>query len=84
MEFFHPLALISKRLAILWVPAGICLFLGIKLMMGIFFLPLILVHLFWLPWGYLGRKGTAASANTTPEMRNAVIQPEALPTLLVR
>ena len=66
VEFFHPLALISKRLAILWVPAGICLFLGIKLMMGIWFLPLILVHLFWLPWGYLCREHITVTAAGIP------------------
>jgi hypothetical protein len=63
VEFLHPLSLASKRLAILWIPAGISLFIGIRLMMGISFLPLILVHLFWLPWGFLCRKGAMTTAN---------------------
>jgi hypothetical protein len=69
VEFFHPLALVSNRFAIFWIPAGISLFLGIKLMMGIWFLPLILVHLFWLPWGFLGRKGNVETAGGTAQGR---------------
>jgi hypothetical protein len=50
VEFLHPLALVSRRLALFWVPAGIMLLSGIYVMMNISFLPLILLHVFWVPW----------------------------------
>lgn len=53
VEFLQPLALVSKRFAIFFIPAGVSMFIGIELTMGISFLPLILLYLFWLPWGFL-------------------------------
>ena len=67
VELYHPLALVSSRFAIFWIPAGISLLLGIKLMMGISFLPLILVHLFWLPWGFLAVKESSKQQAVRPQ-----------------
>ena len=67
VELYHPLALVSSRFAIFWIPAGISLLLGIKLMMGISFLPLILVHLFWLPWGFLAAKESSKQQAVCPQ-----------------
>jgi len=49
-EFFHPLALVSKKLARVWVPAGLAVFTGIYLTMDIHFVFLMYLHFFWLPW----------------------------------
>jgi hypothetical protein len=50
IEFLHPLSLFSSRLALFWVPAGVLLLVGIYLAMDIWFLPLIVAHVFWVPW----------------------------------
>jgi hypothetical protein len=59
IEFFHPLSLLSKRLALIWVPAGLLLFTGINQTMDISFKFLIFLHIFWLPWNriFLTRRG---------------------------
>ena len=50
-EFLYPLAFVSKRLAMIWVPAGVLMFLGIYVTLGIDFRFLAYLSFFWLPWG---------------------------------
>jgi len=50
-EFFYPVALISKRLARLWVPAGFAMFTGIYFLLNVSFFFLMFLNFFWLPWG---------------------------------
>lgn len=52
-ELFYPLALVSKRLAMIWVPAGVMLFVGIFVTLGIDFRFMAYLSFFWLPWGRL-------------------------------
>jgi hypothetical protein len=54
-EFFYPLALLSKRLALIWVPAGVMMFTGIYVTLGIDFRFLAYLSFFWLPWGRIFR-----------------------------
>lgn len=53
VEFFHPLALFSRRAACFFIPASMLLLLGFWLVMGVGFWPLFLLHLFWIPWDRL-------------------------------
>ena len=59
VELLNPVSLFSNRLALFWIPAGISLLVGIDLTMDIWFLPLIVLHVFWIPWNFLlaGRLG---------------------------
>jgi hypothetical protein len=50
MEFFHPFALFSKKLAWIFVPGGLLLLLGFRAFMGVPFWPLVFLHIFWVPW----------------------------------
>jgi hypothetical protein len=50
IELFHPLALFSKKLAVILVPSGLLMILGFYFIMGIPFPILFCVHLFWIPW----------------------------------
>jgi hypothetical protein len=72
-EFFMPLALFSKRLARILVPAGLGMFAGIYFTMGIDFSFLMFLHFFWLPWGRIfggTRVGVApASPFTSPAVQ---------------
>ena len=58
-EFTYPVALISKRLARVWVPTGMAMFTGIHFMMNISFFFLVYLNFFWLPWGRLFRQHPA-------------------------
>jgi hypothetical protein len=49
-ELFYPLALFSRRLARVWVPAGLAMFTGIYLLMDVSFFFLMFLNFFWLPW----------------------------------
>lgn len=55
IETLHPLSLFAAAAACIFVPAGIGLLLGIRLVMGIPFWPLVAVHVFWIPWDRLRR-----------------------------
>ena len=61
-EFFHPLALVSKKLARVWVPAGLAMLTGIYLTMDIHFIFLMYLNFFWLPWRRLFSKRPVVSA----------------------
>ena len=64
-EFFHPLAILSRRAALYFVPGGLMMLVGFGLLMDIFFLQWFLIHLFWLPgsgpWLWVKEKFTADS-----------------------
>jgi hypothetical protein len=72
VEFFHPLSLISKRFARLWIPLGIGMFIGmfigIYFTLGINFFFLVFLHFFWLPWGRIFRP-VAAQAGLSVKKR---------------
>jgi hypothetical protein len=55
IEFFFPLALFSRRAALFFVPASYLLLVGFYLLLGPRFLWLIIVYLWWVPWGQLSR-----------------------------
>lgn len=65
IELLHPLALVSRRAACLFVPGSIGLLLGFWIVLGIPFWPLLFLHVFWLPWDDLAalprRRANAAS-----------------------
>jgi hypothetical protein len=69
VEFLHPVSLLSGRLALFWVPAGISLLVGIYLTMDIWFLPLIVAHVFWVPWNFIFARQLCA-AKTSSRDRN--------------
>lgn len=56
VELFHPLALVSRRAAMLWVPAGLACLVGFHLSLGASFWALMAIHLFWLPWPRAGER----------------------------
>lgn len=53
VELFHPIALFSRRAACFFIPGSIGMLIGFRLAMGISFWPLLLLHLFWIPWDRL-------------------------------
>lgn len=53
VELFHPLALFSRRAACVFVPASAAMLLGFRLVLGIPFWPLLVLHGFWIPWDRL-------------------------------
>jgi len=50
VELLHPLALVSRRAACVFVPGSMLLLLGFWLALGIPFWPLLGLHAFWIPW----------------------------------
>jgi hypothetical protein len=63
VEFFHPLALFSKRLAVILVPAGFVLFVGICTSLDITFEMFAYVQFFWLPWRRIYALGQEADGH---------------------
>lgn len=53
IELAYPLALFSRRLAAIMVPAGVLLLLGIRAIMGPAFGTLVACHVFWVPWEHV-------------------------------
>jgi hypothetical protein len=49
LEFFYPLALVSKRLRWMIVPSGVLMQVGIAVMMGPNFYQMIICQVLWLP-----------------------------------
>ncbi len=68
VEFLHPLSLVSNRLALFWVPAGVLLMVGIYLAMDIWFLPFIVAHVFWVPWNFLFAADLATGQGRLPRI----------------
>ena len=52
-EAGYPLALFSRRLRWVFVPGGFFLLVGIRVLMGPVFEPMLLVTIFWIPWDRL-------------------------------
>ncbi len=78
LELLYPLALLHPVLRVLLVPPMVVAVIGFRLLLGPSFYPLILCHLFWVPWDRIlperwtrpGRGGerprtTTAAATTT-------------------
>lgn len=57
LEIGYPLALVSRRLRILWVPATFLVVVGMFVMIVPAFVELIGLHVFWVPWGRIGVPG---------------------------
>ncbi|MEM6561880.1 MAG: hypothetical protein AAF656_09775, partial [Planctomycetota bacterium] len=65
VEIGYPLALISRRARLFFVPAMFGAQVGIYLFMGPAFWPFLICNAFWIPWTYLmvkARRGAADSA----------------------
>ncbi len=56
LELGYPLALVSRRVRRIAAPGGLALLIGIWVLMGIGFVPLMICHLFWVPWDRVGRR----------------------------
>jgi hypothetical protein len=59
-ELGYPFALVDRRMRLLIVPTLFLVQIGIRLMMGPSFAPLLIAHVFWVPWaaaaaGVVGR-----------------------------
>lgn len=65
IELFHPLALLDRRAAALWVPAGVAMLVGSYLALGVPFWPLVVLHVFWLPGAWFERVGRALQRITS-------------------
>jgi hypothetical protein len=72
IEFLHPLALLSRRMAWVLLPGSALMILGFLVLMGIPFLPLLVLHVFWMPWdelfAWMRRRRTREEQCVTPEM----------------
>lgn len=53
-ETLYPLALFSRRLRPFLVVGGICLIVGIRLLMGPTFEQFLTINVFWVPWDRVG------------------------------
>ena len=72
-EFFYPLALCSRWLAFIWVSAILSLLIGIDLTMGIGFLLVMALHVFWIPWNEIFKRGAAVPGLAWLRARTALI-----------
>lgn len=66
IELLHPLALVSRRAACVLIPASIGFLLGSWLVLGIPFLPLLVLHVVWLPWNDLVASTRGAAGFAAP------------------
>lgn len=55
-ETLYPLALFSRRLRPFLVLGGICLIVGIRLLMGPTFEQFLTINVFWVPWDRVGAR----------------------------
>lgn len=55
IELGHPLSLFFRRARWIWVPGGFLLFMGIRNTLGFTFDSVVILHVFWVPWSYVGR-----------------------------
>ncbi len=65
IETGAPLALVSRRLRLLFVPGWLVMQLGIWLLLGVLFLPFLFCYPFWIPWDRMGRFIAAPSRRGT-------------------
>jgi hypothetical protein len=50
IEFAYPLALVSKRARVFFVPAAFMMLIGIRVLMGPTFGGFLVANVFWVPW----------------------------------
>jgi len=55
LELTFPLALLSRRLRTVLIPAVIVMQIGIGIAMGVYFTQFLLCYLFWVPWSRMIR-----------------------------
>jgi hypothetical protein len=86
-ELGYPLALVSARLRYVLVPTIVLIQVGIRVTMGPSFAPLLLSHLFWVPWSSLAdRIGVISSryhghrGDPAPREEGAVRRATSAPT----
>jgi hypothetical protein len=63
VEVLHPLALFSKRAAMILVPSGVAMLLGSWLLLGIPFWPLLALQVFWTERFWDQKSSATASRN---------------------
>ncbi len=71
IELGFPLALVSRRARMLFVPAAFCMLVGIRVLMGPTFGGFLLATVFWIPWERIAvrvdlRRSVRRSAPASP------------------
>lgn len=55
LELLFPLALFSRKLRYIFLPASLLMLISIRLLLGPSFVLLMLCYVFWVPWDRIGR-----------------------------
>ena len=79
-EALIPLALVSRTARWLFVPTLFGMQVGIRLLLGPSFAPMLICYLFWVPWDKVGVRAAQLVSRQRPAASDTEATPIALPT----